>query len=451
MAKKTKAAPPHPVVSPQSSLAHVEGLRVEQWPIGRLVGYPGNPRQNDGAVDLMCTAITEFGFRIPIVAKSDGLIVDGHLRHKAALKLGIKTVPVALSDELTDVQIKAFRLLANQSANWAEWDMPLLKMELESLKLADYPLELTGFDDIQLVTFMAGVRAAGDPDATPEPSKIPATIRGDLWRLGRHRLLCGDSTLRSDVERLLGGVKPDLILTDPPYCSGGFQESNKSIGSVGTDAPHKQVANDRLSSRGYSQLLKSAFSEIGAPFLYAFTDWRMWTFLFDVAESSGFGVRSMIVWDKETPGMGKGWRSQHELIMWATKEIAPFEYVGGRGNVLQHARTGNVLHTTEKPAELVADLLNIAEFSKIIADPFVGSGTTIIASEMTGRTCYATEIDPAYIDVSVIRWQEYAKQQATLEATGQTFEEVARERLAPPSRAKRNKKKSTSSALQSTA
>src|SRR5712664_19242 len=182
MAKKTKPAPPQPVVSPQSSLAHVEGLRVEQWPIGRLVGYPGNPRQNDGAVDRMCTAITEFGFRIPIVAKSDGLIVDGHLRHKAALKLGIKTVPVALADELTDVQIKAFRLLANQSANWAEWDMPLLKMELESLQLADYPLELTGFDDVQLVTFIAGSPNFGPgtqdeqgrlDQLTPMPLKCP--------------------------------------------------------------------------------------------------------------------------------------------------------------------------------------------------------------------------------------------------------------------------------------
>src|SRR5206468_4265675 len=142
-------------------------------------------------VDRMCTAITEFGFRIPIVAKSDGLIVDGHLRHKAALKLGIKTVPVALADELTDVQIKAFRLLANQSANWAKWDMPLLKLELESLRLADYPLELTGFDDVQLVNFMTGFGTSNDPEATPEPPAVPVSRTADLWLLGKHRLLCG--------------------------------------------------------------------------------------------------------------------------------------------------------------------------------------------------------------------------------------------------------------------
>lgn len=137
-------------------------LKVEQWPIGRLVGYPGNPRKNDSAVDRMCEAIRVYGFRIPIVAKSDGLIVDGHLRHKAALKLGLKTVPVALADELTENQIKAFRLLANQSASWAEWDMPLLKMELESLKMENYPLELTGFEQVQLVSFLSGI---SDPNA----------------------------------------------------------------------------------------------------------------------------------------------------------------------------------------------------------------------------------------------------------------------------------------------
>jgi hypothetical protein len=137
-------------------------LKVEQWPIGRLVGYPGNPRKNDSAVDRMCEAIRAYGFRIPIVAKSTGVICDGHLRHKAALKLGLKTVPVALADELTENQIKAFRLLANQSSSWAEWDMPLLKLELESLKIANYPLELTGFEQVQLVSFLSGIT---DPNA----------------------------------------------------------------------------------------------------------------------------------------------------------------------------------------------------------------------------------------------------------------------------------------------
>jgi len=146
----------------QNGQIDLRDLTIEQWPIERLRGYPGNPRKNEHAVDRMCQAILEFGFRIPIVAKSDGLIVDGHLRLKAAIKIGLKTVPIALADDLTENQIKAFRLLANQSSSWAEWDMPLLKIELEGLKLADYPLELTGFEQVQLVSFLSGI---SDPNA----------------------------------------------------------------------------------------------------------------------------------------------------------------------------------------------------------------------------------------------------------------------------------------------
>jgi ParB-like nuclease domain len=146
----------------QNGQIDLRDLTMEQWPIERLRGYPGNPRKNEHAVDRMCQAIREFGFRIPIVAKSDGLIVDGHLRLKAAIKIGLKTVPIALADDLTENQIKAFRLLANQSSSWAEWDMPLLKIELEGLKLADYPLELTGFEQVQLVSFLSGI---SDPNA----------------------------------------------------------------------------------------------------------------------------------------------------------------------------------------------------------------------------------------------------------------------------------------------
>jgi DNA modification methylase len=403
-------------------------LKIEHVAVSDLVPYARNPRSHSNEqVEVIAASIERFGWTNPVLIGNDSDIIAGHGRLMAAKRLGLKVVPVLRIGDLSPDERRAYVIADNQTGLRAGWDLDLLRLELTELKGLDFNLGPIGFDDAELAAIL-DTRPTGliDPDAAPEPPANPVATRGDLWALGRHRILCGDATLAGDVERLRGGVAIDLILTDPPYCSGGWQESGRAGGSVGTDAPHKQIANDRLSSRGYSQLLKTAFSEMDAPFLYAFTDWRMWTFLFDVAESSGFGARSMIVWDKGTPGMGKGWRAQHELIMWAAKIVAPFEYVGGRGNVLQHARTGNVLHTTEKPAELIADLLKIAEFAKIVADPFVGSGTTIIAAEMTGRACYALEIDPAYVDVAITRWQSFTGEHATL--NGKTFEQVKSER-----------------------
>jgi hypothetical protein len=195
-----------------------KALKVEQWPIERLIEYARNPRKNDSEIDRMAGAIREFGFRIPIVAKSDGSVVDGHLRLKAARKLGLTEVPVALADELSDAQIKAFRLLANRSASWAEWDNELLALELGDLQALGFDLALTGFGEVELGALLADkTEGLTDPDDAPALPEHPVTQPGDLWILGRHRLLCGDSTVATDVERLLGGVEPHLMVTDPPY------------------------------------------------------------------------------------------------------------------------------------------------------------------------------------------------------------------------------------------
>ena len=171
-------------------------LTVESWPLERLIPYARNPRRNEGAVDQMCAAIREFGFRIPVVAKSDGTVVDGHLRLKAAQRLGLPQIPVALADGLSEAQIKAFRLLANRSASWAAWDDDLLKLELNDLEEAGYDLGLTGFDAGELRSLMDDAPATGltDEDLVPPPPPTPATHPGDLILLGPHRLFCGDST-----------------------------------------------------------------------------------------------------------------------------------------------------------------------------------------------------------------------------------------------------------------
>ena len=242
------------------------------------------------------------------------------------------------------------------------------------------------------------------------------TERGQVWEIGRHRLMCGDSTVSEDTAALFDGMVPDAVVTDPPYCSGGFQESGKSAGSVGTDAEHVHIKNDRLSTRGYTALLKSAFNQCDAPYLYAFTDWRMWVYLFDIAESSGFGVRSMIVWDKGTPGMGRGWRSQHELILWGCKKQPPFDkHASGLGNVLSVPRTGNALHTTEKPVDIIAALLKNCPFIRSAYDPFIGSGTTMAAAEQLNRTCYGMEMDPGYCGVVLERMSDTGLEPTVIE------------------------------------
>jgi DNA modification methylase len=269
----------------------------------------------------------------------------------------------------------------------------------------------------------------GDPDAVPEVQAEAVTQPGDLWLLGKHKIVCGDCTVEALGSRLFGGIDVDLICTDPPYCSGGFQEVGKSSGSVGTSAAHKSVANDKLSTRGYTALLKTAITAIPASYAYVFTDWRMWVYLYDIVESSGYGVRSMITWNKGTPGMGKGWRAQHELIMWGTKQVPPYDKRWpGAGNVITLPRTGNNLHTTEKPVDLIAQLLQNAPFGKVVADPFAGSGTTLIACEGEGRTFLGAELDSLYVDVIVKRWQDYTGKEATLESDGRTFNEMGAER-----------------------
>jgi ParB-like chromosome segregation protein Spo0J len=193
---------------------------IELWPINKLIFYARNPRKNDAAVERMVASIREFGFKIPVLARSSGEVVDGHLRLKAARKLGITEIPVILCDEWSEAQVKAFRLMVNRSVAWADWDEELLSLELIDLKGLDFDLGLTGFDDEELERLLeAQDVAAGlcDEDAAPAPPQTPTSALGDLWLLGPHRLLSGDATDQQVVSRLLGAVKPMLMVTDSPY------------------------------------------------------------------------------------------------------------------------------------------------------------------------------------------------------------------------------------------
>ena len=189
---------------------------IEHWPLDKLILYARNPRKNDSAVDRMCSSIREFGFKVPVLARSDGEVVDGHLRLKAAHKLGIAEIPVILCDEWSPAQVKAFRLMVNRSVTWADWDEDLLTLELQELKESDFDLDLTGFDAGEIDSLLA-VEDDERANATPPLPESPVSRPGDLWLLGPHRVLCGDATSAEVVAQLLGERKPRLMVSDPPY------------------------------------------------------------------------------------------------------------------------------------------------------------------------------------------------------------------------------------------
>ncbi len=250
---------------------------------------------------------------------------------------------------------------------------------------------------------------------------------------GGHRLLCGDATIPNFVTQAVDGARMDVILTDPPYSSGGRQDGGKRhTTSIGTREA-ATIARDNLTTKGYLALMAAMLSAVDAETAYVFTDWRMWTWSYDALEAAGYPVRNMLVWDKERMGMGFPWRSQHELIVFAKRTGAQMGD-GKKGNVLKCQRTKNDLHPTQKPVDLLQEII-ANDPGLTIYEPFSGSGTTIIAAEMTARRCHAIEISPVYVDVAVKRWQEFTGEVATLADDGRTFDAVAAARKGQPAAA----------------
>ncbi len=403
-------------------------LTVEPWPVARLIPYARNPRNNGAAVDRMCAAIREFGFRIPVVARSDGTVIDGHLRLKAAQRLGLADVPVALADDLSETQIKAFRLLANRSAAWAEWDEDLLALELQDLQSLGYDLALTGFDAGELKGLLEDGPAAGltDEDTIPAPPAEPVTRPGDLWVLGPHRLLCGDATLATDIERLLAGSTPHLLVSDPPY-GVEYDPAWRNAAGVSTTKRTGKVANDdRADWREAWALFPGDVAYVWHAAIHATT----------VAESlitSGFDIRAQIVWSKNRFALGRGdYHWQHEPCWYAVRKGTRSHWQGARDQSTlwsiapAGAEDSATTHGTQKPVEAMRrPIVNNSERGDLIYEPFCGSGTTLIAAETVGRSCLAMELDPAYCDVIVERWQAFTGKAVVLEADGRIFEEMA--------------------------
>lgn len=390
-------------------------LIVDNWPLTRLIPYARNPRRNEEAVLRMCAAIKEFGFRIPIVACSDGMVVDGHLRLKAAQQLGLAEVPVALADGLSDAQIKAFRLLANRSAAWAAWDNDLLKLELEDLQSDGFDLGLTGFNPAELQSLLDEGPTAGltDEDISPPPPVTPLTQPGDLILLGAHRILCGDSANPVDVDKLLDGQRPHLMVTDPPY-GVDYDPAWRNRAGVSATARTGKVANDDRAD------WREAWALFPGDVAYV---WHAAIHATIVAESllaSGFDLRAQIVWSKSRFALGRGdYHWQHEPCWYGVRKGATGHWQGARdqSTLWSIASLGAedvaTVHSTQKPAEAMRrPIVNNSARGDAVYEPFAGSGSTLIAAETVGRVCLAMELDPIYCDVIVARWEAFAGRQA---------------------------------------
>ncbi len=435
-------------------IQEARAMQIEQWPLDRLVFYARNPRKNDAAVDRMCSSIREFGFKIPVLARSDGEVVDGHLRLKAARKLGswpggdTTAIPVILCDEWTPAQVKAFQLLVNRSVTWAAWDEELLALELQELNAADFDLSLTGFDPKEIDDLLLDDAEDDRANATPPVPEIPVSRLGDLWVCGPHRVLCGDSTSPEAVARLLGERKPLLLVTDPPYGIELDSEWRDRAGLNGcgpTEASYMKHRTEGHTETTISGDTRADWSEAFelAPSLQVAYVWHASVFTREVLnglQRIGFLYPQQIIWNKGRTVLTRThYWYQHEPCWYVRKKNAPWFGKPGENATIWDSPSPKFImggsdeekfdHPTQKPVELMRrPILNHTRRGELIYEPFLGSGTTLAAAELTERVCCGMELDPKYVDVIVQRWQGLSGKQARLDGDGRTFEELAGER-----------------------
>lgn len=414
--------------------------RIVVLPIDALVPYARNARtHSDAQVAQIAASIREFGWTNPVLIDEDGGIIAGHGRVLAARQLGQTEVPCIALTGLTKTQRRAYVLADNQLATKAGWDNELLSLELADLKAEGFDLALTGFDGADLAGILDQTEGLTDEDDVPEVPTKPVTVSGDVWLLGRHRIVCGDSTTVESVDRCLAGAVPHLMVTDPPY--GVEYDPSWRL---------KAIEDGRLKQRG--PLMNNSVGKVENDNR---VDWSEAFALFpgDVAyawaapgplqveamvslETAGFEVRQQIIWAKEHFALGRShYHYQHEPCWYAVRKGATASWAGDRkqttvwkivsnnGFRRESEATG---HGTQKPIECMKrPIENNSKPGDHVYEPFSGSGTTIIACEQTGRTCHAIELSPAYVDVAVKRWQSFTGKAATLEGDGRTFEAVA--------------------------
>lgn len=384
---------------------------IENMKLNEIIEYENNPRNNEASVDKVAESIKEFGFRVPIIVDKDNIIIAGHTRYKAAAKLRLEIVPVIKADDLTEQQVKAFRIMDNKSSEFATWNYEALLQELEELRLDDYDLDLTGFNlsELEQIDDKYNPKEILEDEEFDiveqlENIEAPKSKRGDIWLLGNNRLLCGDSTLKDDVKKLMDGQKAKLVFTDPPY----------NVNYEGATADKLTIANDNMSQNEFYEFLSKVFNnyyenmEEGAPIYVCHADSEGENFRRTFREA-GLKLAQCIIWVKNAFVIGRqDYQWKHEPILYGWKEGKAHYFVDDRTQetVWEIPKpTRNAEHPTMKPLALCAIAIkNSSKPNDLVIDLFGGSGSTLIAATELNRICYTMELDEKYTDVIVLRY-----------------------------------------------
>ena len=394
-------------------------MKIEERKLGDLKPYENNPRKNDEAVNAVVKSIEEFGFKNPIIIDKDDVIIAGHTRYKAAKKLGLEKVPTIKAEDLTPEQVKAFRLADNKVSEIAAWDMTALGEELKDISeidMSDFGFDLSLFEDDEEL----------DEDVDEFEEEVESRCKpGDLWQLGNHKLICGDSTSFETLERLMGGQQADLLITDPPYnvnygavrdVSEAIKRKKRRDGLI--------IQNDNMDDESFRQFLRDAFSTAdsvmrpGAVFYIWHADNESYNFR-GACRDNEWQIRECLIWNKSSLVLGRqDYQWKHEPCLYGWKEGASHYWGGDRSQttVLEFDKPNrSELHPTMKPVALFAyQIKNSSKKGDNVLDMFGGSGTTLIACQELDRKAYICELDPHYCDVIIARWEELTKKQAVL-------------------------------------
>jgi DNA modification methylase len=420
-------------------------LKLEYRPIGDLRPSPRNARTHSKKqLAKMAASIRRFGFIVPLLVDDEGFVVAGHGRLEAAKEVGHATLPVICLSHLTAEERRAYAIADNRLAELAGWDNEVLAVELTALlEIESFEIELTGFETASIDTILGNADDAAEDPGDLVPAGPQAVTRlGDLWRLGEHRLLCGDARDSASLERLLVGQKAQMVFTDPPY---NVQIAKVSgLGKV----KHREfaMASGEMTSAAFTEFLKKVLGNLAASSIdgsihYVCMDWRHMAEVMAAGAEVYAEMKNLCVWAKDNGGMGSFYRSQHELVFVYKNGTAPHLNNFGLGeagryrtnlwsyaglNTIKRGRTEELaMHPTVKPVAMVADAIkDCSKRGGIILDAFGGAGTTLIAAEKTGRRGYLLELDPLYIDVAIRRWQKATGKRACRDGDGALFDEV---------------------------
>jgi DNA modification methylase len=407
--------------------------RIETWPLERLKPYTRNAKTHgEDQVAKIAASMAQFGWTVPVLVAGDGEVIAGHGRILAASHLGLTDAPVIVLDHLTEAQRRAYRIADNKLTELGAWDEALLAGELQELLADDFDLSVVGFSDAELDALLA---VGGDADGSregedeiPETPIDPVSRPGDLWLLGPHRLLCGDSTVATDVERVLNGVTPLLMVSDPPYGVEYDPSWRNKAGAASTRRTGKVLNDDRADWREAWALFPGDVAYVWHGALHAAT-------VAESLEAAGFAIRSQIIWAKERLVLSRGdYHWQHEPCWYAVKKAGKGHWAGDRKQttlwqISSRDQDADTVHGTQKPVECMRrPILNNSSPGQAVYEPFMGSGTTLIAAETAGRVCLGVELNPAYVDVAVERWQRFTGKAAVLDGSGEAFGDLANAR-----------------------